>query len=73
MTAGRDGVSTRMKVAFLSGTSIVNSQLFASWSVKTTDTPYGKVTFKEKGDLKSVVDQIIRETAEGVVAPAVAK
>jgi carboxylate-amine ligase len=24
-------------------------------------------TFKEKGDLKCVVDQIIRETAEGVV------
>ena len=39
-----------MKVAFISGTSIVNSNLFASWDVKTITTPYGDVTYKTKGD-----------------------
>jgi 5'-methylthioadenosine phosphorylase len=39
-----------MKVAFISGTSIVNSTLFSSWDVKTTETPYGPVTYKSQGD-----------------------
>mgnify|MGYP002630547978 FL=1 len=39
-----------MKVAFISGTSIVNSDLFASWEVKTIDTAHGEVTYKSKGD-----------------------
>lgn len=39
-----------MKVAFISGTSIVNSTLFAAWEVRTTTTPYGQVTYKTKGD-----------------------
>lgn len=39
-----------MKVAFISGTSIVNSALFASWEVRTIDTPFGTVTYKTKGD-----------------------
>ena len=39
-----------MKVAFISGTSIVNSTLFAAWDVKTIATPYGEVTYKTKGD-----------------------
>lgn len=39
-----------MKVAFISGTSIVNSTLFASWEVKTIETRYGPVTYKTKGD-----------------------
>jgi 5'-methylthioadenosine phosphorylase len=39
-----------MKVAFISGTSIVNSTLFAAWDVKTVETPYGPVTYKTKGD-----------------------
>jgi 5'-methylthioadenosine phosphorylase len=39
-----------MKVAFISGTSIVNSDLFASWDVRTIDTPYGPVTYKAHGD-----------------------
>ncbi len=39
-----------MKVAFISGTSIVNSQLFASWDVKTIETGYGAVTYKARGD-----------------------
>jgi 5'-methylthioadenosine phosphorylase len=39
-----------MKVAFISGTSIVNSTLFASWDVKTVQTKYGEVTYKSRGD-----------------------
>jgi 5'-methylthioadenosine phosphorylase len=39
-----------MKVAFISGTSIVNSTLFSSWDVRTTATPYGQVTYKARGD-----------------------
>jgi 5'-methylthioadenosine phosphorylase len=39
-----------MKVAFISGTSIVNSTLFSSWAVKTIETPYGPVTYKTHGD-----------------------
>ena len=39
-----------MKVAFISGTSIVNSTLFASWDVKTVETKFGPVTYKTKGD-----------------------
>ena len=39
-----------MKVAFISGTSIVNSTLFASWGERTVDTPFGPVTYKSRGD-----------------------
>ncbi len=39
-----------MKVAFISGTSIVNSQLFASWDVKTIETKFGAVTYKSRGE-----------------------
>lgn len=39
-----------MKVAFISGTSIVNSPLFASWDVKTIETKFGAVTYKSRGD-----------------------
>ena len=39
-----------MKVAFISGTSIVNSTLFSPWEVRTVDTAYGKVTYKARGD-----------------------
>jgi 5'-methylthioadenosine phosphorylase len=39
-----------MKVAFVSGTSIVNSQLFAAWEVKTIATKFGEVTYKSRGD-----------------------
>jgi 5'-methylthioadenosine phosphorylase len=42
--------SASMKVAFISGTSIVNSDLFAAWAVKTIETPYGPVTYKSRGD-----------------------
>ncbi len=39
-----------MKVAFISGTSIVNSTLFAGWSVRTIETKYGEVSYKTQGD-----------------------
>lgn len=39
-----------MKVAFISGTSIVNSTLFSAWEVKTVETKHGAVTYKAKGD-----------------------
>jgi 5'-methylthioadenosine phosphorylase len=39
-----------MKVAFISGTSIVNSSLFSSWDVQTVETKYGPVTYKRRGD-----------------------
>lgn len=39
-----------MKVAFISGTSIVNSTLFSSWEVRTVETKYGPVTYKTRGD-----------------------
>jgi 5'-methylthioadenosine phosphorylase len=39
-----------MKVAFISGTSIVNSNLFAGWAVRTVDTEYGPVTYKAQGE-----------------------
>ena len=39
-----------MKVAFISGTSIVNSTLFSSWDVKTVETQFGPVTYKSRGD-----------------------
>jgi purine nucleoside phosphorylase len=38
-----------MKVAFLSGTSIVNSDRFAGWDVRTIETRYGAVTYKQHG------------------------
>ena len=39
-----------MKVAFISGTSIVNSDLFAAWELKQVETVYGPVTYKARGD-----------------------
>jgi 5'-methylthioadenosine phosphorylase len=39
-----------MKVAFISGTSIVNSTLFSAWEVRTLETPFGAVTYKCRGD-----------------------
>ncbi|MGH7955757.1 MAG: MTAP family purine nucleoside phosphorylase [Opitutaceae bacterium] len=39
-----------MKVAFISGTSIVNSALFSSWDVRMIATKYGDVTYKARGD-----------------------
>jgi 5'-methylthioadenosine phosphorylase len=39
-----------MKVAFISGTSIVNSSLFAAWEVRTIETASGAVTCKQHGN-----------------------
>ncbi|MEO6994059.1 MAG: MTAP family purine nucleoside phosphorylase [Lacunisphaera sp.] len=39
-----------MRVAFISGTSIVNSTLFAAWDVRKIMTPFGEVTYKTKGE-----------------------
>ena len=39
-----------MKVAFISGTSIVNSDLFAAWEVKKVDTAYGPVACRVRGE-----------------------
>lgn len=39
-----------MKVAFISGTSIVKSALFSTWETKTVETKYGAVTYKTQGD-----------------------
>jgi 5'-methylthioadenosine phosphorylase len=39
-----------MKVAFISGTSIVNSALFSTWEVRTVSTSFGEVSYKRRGD-----------------------
>ena len=39
-----------MKVAFISGTSIVNSDLFSGWAAKTVQTAHGPVTCKARGE-----------------------
>jgi 5'-methylthioadenosine phosphorylase len=39
-----------MRVAFISGTSIVNSTLFSAWEKLTVDTAYGPVTFRLRGE-----------------------
>lgn len=39
-----------MKVAFISGTSIVNSTLFSAWEVRTVETKYGPVSYKTDGE-----------------------
>jgi purine nucleoside phosphorylase len=39
-----------MKVAFISGTSIVNSSLFSAWDVRTVNTLFGTVSYKARGD-----------------------
>jgi 5'-methylthioadenosine phosphorylase len=39
-----------MKVAFISGTSIVNSPLFSGWEVRSVETKHGIVTYKLRGN-----------------------
>lgn len=43
-------MSRGVKVAFISGTSIVNSTLFSSWDARTVETRYGKVRVKSRGE-----------------------
>lgn len=38
-----------MKIAFVSGTSIVNSDLFSTWEPRIVETEYGAVTYKARG------------------------
>src|SRR5882672_1893451 len=40
-----------MKVAFISGTSIVRSNLFDGWNEQTVRTPHGDAVVKSRGDL----------------------
>lgn len=39
-----------MKVGFISGTSIIHSDLFASWENRSIETLYGPVHYKRRGD-----------------------
>ena len=39
-----------MKVAFISGTSIVNSTQFSGWEVRSVETKHGAVTYKARGE-----------------------
>jgi 5'-methylthioadenosine phosphorylase len=39
-----------MKIAFISGTSIVNSDLFSTWETRAVETPYGAVNYKARGE-----------------------
>jgi 5'-methylthioadenosine phosphorylase len=47
---GRARIRPFMRVAFISGTSIVNSTLFSSWEARTAATAFGPVTYKSRGD-----------------------
>ena len=38
-----------MKVAFISGTSVVNSTIFSAWVVREVHTNYGTVAYKSRG------------------------
>lgn len=40
-----------MEIAFISGTSIVNSPLFSAWEVRSVETKYGVVQYKTLGGL----------------------
>ncbi len=44
------GSNRGVKVAFISGTSIVNSSLFSAWEVRTLQTRYGVVVYKVRGN-----------------------
>ena len=53
-----------MKVAFLSGTSIVHSSRFAAWEVRTIETRHGPVTYRRRGDFV-----LINRHGDGVPLP----
>ena len=38
-----------MKIALISGTSIIRSSLFDTWTVRTVETPHGPVVLREQG------------------------
>jgi 5'-methylthioadenosine phosphorylase len=39
-----------MKIALVSGTSIIHSPLFSGWTERTVETKYGAVVWRERGD-----------------------
>lgn len=39
-----------MKIAFISGTSIVKSPMFSTWETKTVETKYGRVEYRSRDD-----------------------
>jgi 5'-methylthioadenosine phosphorylase len=39
-----------MRIAFISGTSIVKSDLFSSWETKSVTTAYGTVGYRQRGE-----------------------
>lgn len=45
-----DRLDRQVKVALVSGTSIVNSTLFKDWDTRTVLTPHGPVTFKSQAN-----------------------
>jgi 5'-methylthioadenosine phosphorylase len=47
---GWAGKSGGVKVAFISGTSIVNSRLFAGWEARRAATAYGEVAYRAQGN-----------------------
>ncbi len=53
-----------MKVAFISGTSIMNSRLFSGWELRTIETAHGPVACKINGD-----HILINRHGAGVVKP----
>ncbi|HUL51800.1 MAG TPA: MTAP family purine nucleoside phosphorylase [Opitutaceae bacterium] len=53
-----------MKVAFLSGTSIARSTLFAAWEVRTIETRHGPVRYRRRADFV-----LINRHGDGVPLP----
>ena len=53
-----------MKVAFISGTSIVHSQLFATWAGRTIETRHGPVRYRRHADFV-----LINRHGDGVPLP----
>src|ERR1700690_3066073 len=47
---GRERIWPPMRVAFISGTSIVNSTLFSAWERRTVETAYGPVACRLRGE-----------------------
>lgn len=54
-----------MKIAFISGTSILKSSIFDDWDVEEMVTSYGPVRFRRKGDFMI----LNRHGREGVTPP----
>ena len=53
-----------MKIAFVSGTSIMNSELFATWEARSVVTRHGTVCYKARGD-----HVVLKRHGEGTPLP----